>query len=316
MKKLISILLGISILFGVLLIPVLAKTTTTSTSDSSNQNLIQLLKQQIEDLKAKIEALTAQINALIQVKSEVKQAAKEVKKTLRLTRHLRIGIRGEDVKLLQEVLATDPSIYPEGLVTGYFGPLTRNAVKRFQKMAGIEQVGVVGPKTTAKINELLEEGAGSSGKVPPGLLIAPGIRKKLGFTPEVPSGQELPPGISKKISTEGEEGEDTTPPVISDLRAIGTTATSTKISWITDEKADSKVWYDTSTPLTISETMPQESSSDLNKNHKLSLFNLNPNTTYYFIVSSTDEAGNCVTSSEESFKTLSAESSESSESSE
>jgi len=114
---------------------------------------------------------------------------------------------GNDVKILQEILATDRDIYPEGLTTGYFGSLTEKAVKRFQKLANLEQTGTVGPKTLSKINELLKEGAGSSGKVPPGLLIAPGIRKKLGgMVPQPLPGQILPPGIEKKIGT-------TTPPI-------------------------------------------------------------------------------------------------------
>ena len=85
----------------------------------------------------------------------------------------------EEVKQLQELLSTDPEIYPEGFITGYFGRLTEKAVKRFQKRICLEEVGVVGPKTLSKINELLTEGAGNSGKIPPGLLIAPGIQKKL-----------------------------------------------------------------------------------------------------------------------------------------
>ena len=148
---------------------------------------------------------------------EIRETAKEIKGTLKLIRQLRIGMSGEDVELLQEVLATDPEIYPEGLVTGYFGPLTRNAVKRLQKIAGFEQVGQVGPKTLSKINGLLVEGAGKSGKVPPGLLIAPGIRKKLtDVTFQLLPGQILPPGIAKKIGT-------TTPPADGAVPPVGTT---------------------------------------------------------------------------------------------
>jgi hypothetical protein len=143
----------------------------------------------------------------------------------------------EEVKTLQEILATDPDIYPEGLVTGYFGPLTQQAVKRFQKMAGIEQAGRVGPKTLVKINELLEQGSGKSGKVPPGLLVAPGIRKKLGFQPAIPTGQDLPYGICKKlwggttscaVADDEEEPEEpaTTTTEQSCLDSGGTVATS------------------------------------------------------------------------------------------
>jgi len=59
-----------------------------------------------------------------------------------------------------------PEIYPEGLVTGYFGPLTLSAVKRFQQkywqeilapwgLTKDQATGFVGPTTRAKINQLL-----------------------------------------------------------------------------------------------------------------------------------------------------------------
>ena len=63
---------------------------------------------------------------------------------------------GEDVRALQELLASDPEIYPEGLVTGYFGSMTEKAVKKLQKRFGIEQVGTVGPLTRGTINKLFK----------------------------------------------------------------------------------------------------------------------------------------------------------------
>lgn len=69
-----------------------------------------------------------------------------------------VGSRGEYVKELQTLLSKYPSIYPEALVTGYFGPITERAVKRFQKDNGIEQAGRVGPKTRALLNAILSEG--------------------------------------------------------------------------------------------------------------------------------------------------------------
>lgn len=307
----ILVLLGCFYFYG----PSLAQTEVDT---SPLQELIQRLKQQIENLRAQIEILMAKVEELRQAWQEVRKAKKEVRATLRLIRRLRRGMSGEDVKMLQEILATDPEIYPEGLITGYFGPLTEKAVKRFQKIAGIEQVGIVGPKTLAKINELLEYGAGKSGKVPPGLLIAPGIRKKLGFLPQPLPGQILPPGIAKKLGEatttppeEGEEGEEeatTTPdivaPIISEIGATSTTPTSTIISWLTDEPADSKVWYTTSTPLIVTTSTPMVSFSDLVTNHSLTISDLIASTTYYYLVSSTDTAGNTATSSEFLFTTL------------
>ena len=78
------------------------------------------------------------------------------------TRKLFFGVRNNDVKSLQEFLAKDASLYPEGLITGYFGPLTKKAVQRFQCKYDIicdgdestTGYGQVGPKTLQKLNQL------------------------------------------------------------------------------------------------------------------------------------------------------------------
>ena len=67
---------------------------------------------------------------------------------------LSLGSKGDDVTKLQELMAKDSEIYPEGLVTGYFGPATQRAVRKFQAKHGLPQVGRVGPATRAKLNEV------------------------------------------------------------------------------------------------------------------------------------------------------------------
>lgn len=296
MNKIISLFLGSFILFS-LCLPVLATETSQTVEE-----VLQQLQQQIEQLKAQIAALTSQLTSLKQAKQEIKETVSEIKTTLQLTRQLQEGMTGDDVRLLQEILATDPDIYPEGLKTGYFGPLTKNAVKRFQKIAGLDQVGQVGPQTLAKINELLTEGAGQSGKVPPGLLIAPGIRKKVGLDILNPlPGQILPPGIAKKI-TEATT-EDITVPVISDVTVVDITPTSAKITWTTNKETDSKVWYGTATPLVVDDTTASVSSADLVLEHEIILSSLSQLTAYYFIVSSTDNSDNNNISEELTFTT-------------
>jgi len=64
------------------------------------------------------------------------------------------GMSNENVKRLQTLLATDPSIYPEGTVSGFFGPATERAVKAFQTKYGLSPVGQVGPQTRAKLAEI------------------------------------------------------------------------------------------------------------------------------------------------------------------
>lgn len=63
-----------------------------------------------------------------------------------ITRSLRQGSRGSDVSALQAYLATDQEIYPEGTVSGYFGPATTRAVQRWQRSHNIVSSGT--PSTT------------------------------------------------------------------------------------------------------------------------------------------------------------------------
>lgn len=75
-----------------------------------------------------------------------------------LTRQLELGMRGTDVGYLQTFLAQDNTIYPQGLVTGYFGSLTKSAVSNFQARNGISTVGRVGPQTLGVINAQMNGG--------------------------------------------------------------------------------------------------------------------------------------------------------------
>ncbi|MDP3646283.1 MAG: cupredoxin domain-containing protein [bacterium] len=79
-----------------------------------------------------------------------------------LGRALSVGSEGTDVTQLQTFLAADPSIYPEGKVTGYYGALTQAAVQRFQAQQSIVSSGSpestgygrVGPRTIAAIAQV------------------------------------------------------------------------------------------------------------------------------------------------------------------
>jgi hypothetical protein len=58
-----------------------------------------------------------------------------------------IGQRGEEILNLQKILKEFPEIYPEGYVTGYFGPLTQRAVKKLQSKCNLPETGVVDEAT-------------------------------------------------------------------------------------------------------------------------------------------------------------------------
>jgi hypothetical protein len=130
-------------------------------SDNSAVSVIEQLQEQIKVLQSQIAELTSKLTS---TQTEVEA----IKEELRLTKTLKIGMNDDEVKKLQSFLRTMPDVYPEGLVTGYFGQLTAKAVKKFQeKNAGdvlkplglSEGTGVVGEKTIEKMNKVIAESA-------------------------------------------------------------------------------------------------------------------------------------------------------------
>jgi peptidoglycan hydrolase-like protein with peptidoglycan-binding domain len=305
MKKIgISVLLALLFALGV---------STASAQTTDVDTLIAELEAQIKNLQSQVEALRA-------ARGAVQQSVTDLQGTLKLLANLREGMTGDQVILLQTLLSAESDIYPEGIISGYYGRLTSNAVRKFQAKYSIEQVGVVGPKTRAKLNALYADvgvtladtdGDGvneSCVKVPPGHLVAPGwLRKQGGVAPIVPECQTLPPGI-QKILNQGGTGTttppttDTTAPVISAIAAGSIATTSAKITWTTDEMATGEVWYGLSLPL-ASTSSSIVGTSTLSLSHDIDLMGLSATTTYFYIVVSADAAGNTATSSEASFVT-------------
>jgi hypothetical protein len=139
---------------GTLLIASSSVATTTINSGTSSA----ALEGQLQSLLALLANLEAQA-----AKQGILAPGVTVTPPL-FTKTLYLGVSGSDVKRLQEFLAEDPAIYPEGNVTGYFGALTLKAVQRFQKKyriatSGDPGYGRVGPLTRAKLNNLIEQGA-------------------------------------------------------------------------------------------------------------------------------------------------------------
>jgi peptidoglycan hydrolase-like protein with peptidoglycan-binding domain len=182
-----------------------------------------------------------------------------------LTGTMDVGARGSNVTNLQSYLASNPSLYPEGLVTGYYGSLTRAAVQRFQAFYGIVSSGSpsttgygrVGPMTLAKLNSLMMGGTTSTDM----------------------SGPSFYNAIQSKTNT---------------------TAT---FNFNTNESATARVVYNTS-PLMFNEGDMNSngfgpiggasvtSANGMSTSHSITVPNLQPNTTYYYTVIATDAAGN------------------------
>ncbi len=115
---------------------------------SSQEELIEQLKAQIEILKAQIAQVQARLASLGQKGSVC----------FNLQNNLYFGIKSDEVKCLQEFLKLQGAeIYPEAVVSGFFGLLTQKAVVKFQKKYGIISTGYVGVLTRAKINQLLKK---------------------------------------------------------------------------------------------------------------------------------------------------------------
>ncbi len=167
-----------------------------------------------------------------------------------LNRQLELGMSGSDVSALQTFLAQTPSIYPQGLVTGFFGNFTKAAVMNFQSHNGIAMVGRVGPLTLAALNAQMSGGL------------------------------------------------DTASATISNVNITTSNATAT-VAWNTSEGARGIVYY-SSNPLA---TYEHEKSVDVSGAtamtdtsyrvyQNVALSGLLSNTTYYYLVYTTDQQGN------------------------
>lgn len=72
--------------------------------------------------------------------------------THKFVEHLRSGSSGDDVIELQERLRAEGH-FEFHTSTGHFGPITLEAVKKFQAAHGIVNTGFVGPLTVAELNK-------------------------------------------------------------------------------------------------------------------------------------------------------------------
>ena len=177
-----------------------------------------------------------------------------------LNRQLSVGMSGSDVSALQAFLAADPSIYPAGLVTGFFGALTSSAVSQFQARNGLPAVGRVGPLTLALLNTRMSSGASA--------------------------------------------------PFISAV-AVSTNSNSATVSWNTNEAAKGFVYF-SANPLSTYENMhsvtvsnAQTAMTDTNFDtlQNVSVQGLSANTTYYYMIYTTDQTGNVSVSWPSTFHT-------------
>ncbi len=117
-----------------------------------------------ERYEEELEKLRRLRELLDQLRERVERRDTQDKTACTIEGPLFMGVGDNDsVRCLQRFLATNPEVYPEGYITGNFGPLTEAAVNRFQEkhskeilepLGLSEGTGYVGAKTIAKINNL------------------------------------------------------------------------------------------------------------------------------------------------------------------
>lgn len=297
--------------------------TATSTTD---------INALITSLQAQIATLQAKISALQSARAGVETSQADVQETLKVLAGLRQGMTSEQVAEIQAIFAADASVYPEGLVTGYYGPLTAKAIEKFkekyekrqekfnermkekfekmrERMAKMEErhekrMEKMEEKFEKKKERIEEKFARKFCHIPPGLLRAPGYQKT-----HQDEWNRLWREWKRCVDDDDNDDNngtttvDITAPTISSLITSNITHNSAKVSWTTNESATNKVYYATVSPLNL-ETASVASTASSTTYHEINLTGLSASTTYYFVAESKDAAGNTATSSEQSFSTL------------
>lgn len=133
-------------LFFALLSPVLAAGV-----DTKQASALSAFKDYLTYIFERFLEIQKQVVRIIEETKE-KEEGKAV-----FTTDLARGSEGNEVKELQQLLKGYGDIYPEGLVTGIYGPLTEAAVKRLQKENGISETGTVDAATRQVLNALAKE---------------------------------------------------------------------------------------------------------------------------------------------------------------
>jgi peptidoglycan hydrolase-like protein with peptidoglycan-binding domain len=156
-----------------------AETTANISLSSDMQVRIQALLSQIKALQEQIKTLVGSStftqgwnNGSSTMGMPVGQMGKMA--CISLTRNLRQGDQGDDVKSIQQLLLDDPNAGFTGSATGFFGPLTMKAMMHFQMNNGIASStdGSVGPLTRGFFERRCGKGLdgmqGGMGKMPGG----------------------------------------------------------------------------------------------------------------------------------------------------
>lgn len=117
------------------------------------------LVSQLDKIISDLQALRSEISTMSSQATAVANSGNVlgVTSSKRLTQPIVFGETNEDIALVQRLLASDPTIYPYGVDSGFFGPKTQEAIRNLQTRYDLEPVGVVGPATTALLEAFLDK---------------------------------------------------------------------------------------------------------------------------------------------------------------
>jgi len=117
--------------------------------------LIVIIPKNIDAEEVTVASLQAQINALMAQLSAL-QGGSATGTAVQYNTNLTVGSTGADVTELQQMLVAKGFLQmPAGVSYGYFGPLTKAAVAKWQRAFGISPaVGYFGPISRAKANSI------------------------------------------------------------------------------------------------------------------------------------------------------------------
>lgn len=242
------------------------------------------------------------------------QTDEEVPEVIQST--LTVGMTNWEVAVTQALLSAVADVYPEGLITGYFGELTRRAVMRFQNLLGLDPVGVVGPQTRSALNSMIvaaakeaknkgngqekenqgksDEAPGADHRAEPATPATP----NQGNGPATPATPATP---AHKAGGSGGGGSDTTGPELTGVSATLITTDSAVIEWQSNELSTGVVLYNTEPSTDGAVTLADTTFRTL---HSLAVSGLTAATTYHYRISSTDTFNNTTVLDFASFTTL------------
>lgn len=149
--------------------------TAFALTQSEKESLVQSLLQQVAVLQAQINTIIAQQRGTSPTTGQTGSASVPQATALQLIRNLYLGVKGDDVSVLQQFLRQTGD-FTYGEITGYYGFATAQAVQRYQcremricfGSPESNGYGVVGPKTRAAIGTLQASIASITATTTPG----------------------------------------------------------------------------------------------------------------------------------------------------